>query len=63
MAIKARQFTVQPSIGSGPRSARRVFFNSDALKSAKLSTGDYVALSGGLNSSEPFEAVCKIVFL
>jgi len=33
-----------------PRAARRVIFNADFLKVAKLCTGDIIALSGGDNT-------------
>ena len=33
-------------VDSGTRAARRVTFNSEALKNAKLSTGDVIAISG-----------------
>lgn len=40
-----------------PRAARRLIFNSDFLKSAKLCTGDIVALSSGDNSSSDSKKV------
>lgn len=50
-AITSRTFTVKLSNGSEPRAARRVVINSDALKIAKLSTGELVVLTSGVDSS------------
>jgi AAA family ATPase len=48
----SRTFAVQLNEDSEhiPRAARRVIFNSDFLKAAKLCTGDIVALSSDDNS-------------
>ncbi|KAF5374178.1 hypothetical protein D9615_008879 [Tricholomella constricta] len=48
-AILSRKFTVESddSAGHVARAARRVIFNPDVLKSAKLCTGDIIALSNG----------------
>lgn len=50
----SRTFTVQLNDNSEhiPRAARRVIFNPDFLKAAKLCTGDVVALSSGENSAK-----------
>jgi len=50
----SRTFTVQLNDNSEhiPRAARRVIFNSDFLKAAKLCTGDVVALSSAENSEK-----------
>jgi len=49
-----RTFTVELNDNSEhiPRAARRVIFNHDFLKAAKLCTGDVVALSSGENSEK-----------
>jgi len=48
--MASRTFTVRLSNSSEPRAARRVLFNSDVLKAAKLSTGELVALTGEVAS-------------
>lgn len=50
----SRTFTVQLNDNSEhiPRAARRVIFNPDFLKAAKLCTGDVVALSSAENSEK-----------
>ncbi|KAF8148250.1 AAA family ATPase [Crassisporium funariophilum] len=47
--VMSKTFTIELSEGSEiiPRAARRLIFNSDFLKAAKLCTGDIVALTGG----------------
>jgi len=52
-----RTFTVELNDNSEhiPRAARRVIFNHDFLKAAKLCTGDVVALSSGENSEKKVE--------
>ncbi|KIM36568.1 hypothetical protein M413DRAFT_449106 [Hebeloma cylindrosporum] len=55
----SRTFTVQLNDNSEhiPRAARRVIFNPDFLKAAKLCTGDVVALSSEENSAKKKFAV------
>ena len=47
--VESSTFTVELNEGSEniTRAARRVIFNSDLLKAAKMSTGDIVILSNG----------------
>ena len=59
IAMASKTFTVRLSTSSEPRAARRVLFNSDILKAAKLSTGELVALSGGVAS----DAVGKMLWI
>ncbi|KAF8187739.1 AAA family ATPase [Pholiota molesta] len=52
-SLMSKTFKIELHEGSEniPRAARRLIFNSDFLKSAKLCTGDIVALSSADNSS------------
>ncbi|KAG6811242.1 hypothetical protein H0H92_008412 [Tricholoma furcatifolium] len=52
-SISSTRFTVEPDDPSGQssRASRRVIFNADVLKAAKLCTGDIVALTNGVNAN------------
>lgn len=45
--LQTSTFTVELNQDSTSRAARRLIFNSDVLKAAKLYTGDVVILSNG----------------
>ncbi|KAF8073388.1 P-loop containing nucleoside triphosphate hydrolase protein [Lyophyllum atratum] len=63
-SISSRRFTVESDDSSEhvPRAARRVIFNADMLKSAKLCTGDIIALSHGDNTSSRKDFAVGIVW-
>lgn len=61
--LMAKTFKIEVHEGAEniPRAARRLIFNSDFLKAAKLCTGDIVAITGkdAGSASEP-NKVCAI---
>ncbi|KAF8959182.1 P-loop containing nucleoside triphosphate hydrolase protein [Flammula alnicola] len=63
-SIMSKTFKVEVHEGSEniPRAARRLIFNSDFLKTAKLCTGDIVALSSGDNSGSRKEFSVGVVW-
>ncbi|KAJ3515828.1 hypothetical protein NLJ89_g1506 [Agrocybe chaxingu] len=63
-AIMSKTFTVKVNEGSEnqPRAVRRVIFNSEFLKYAKLCTGDIVALSSGDSSASKKDFAVGVVW-
>ena len=60
--LQSNTFTVELNEGSENilRAARRLIFNSDFLKAAKICTGDIVILSNGGMSSTLAVRICEI---
>ncbi|KAF9473994.1 AAA-domain-containing protein [Pholiota conissans] len=63
-SILSKTFKIELHEGSEniPRAARRLIFNSDFLKAAKLCTGDIVAISSGDNSDSKKEFSVGVVW-